>query len=173
MMTKAECRKYIKTLMGEHGQELPARSEKALAALRENEHFRSAKTVLLFHSLKDEVTTHDFLQEVAKTKRVLLPVVRGEELFMAEFLVDEHLQTGSFGIKEPQKSFYDGAVDVAVVPGVAFSAVGHRLGRGRGYYDRFLSQHVCYRIGLCFSFQCLAEIPYESHDVVMNEVICD
>ena len=173
MMTKAECRKYIKTLMGEHGQELPARSEKALAALRENEHFRSAKTVLLFHSLKDEVTTHDFLHEVAKTKRVFLPVVRGEELFMAEFVADEHLQTGSFGIKEPQKSFYDGAVDVAVVPGVAFSATGNRLGRGRGYYDRFLSQNHCYCIGLCFSFQCLVEIPYEPHDVVMNEVICD
>ena len=159
--------------MGEHRQELPYLSEKALAALRENEHFRSAKTVLLFHSLKDEVSTHDFLREVVKTKRVFLPVVRGEDMFVAEFVADEHLQTGSFGIKEPQKSFYDGAVDVAVVPGVAFSAVGHRLGRGRGYYDRFLSQHVCYRIGLCFSFQCLAEIPYESHDVVMNEVICD
>ena len=73
MMTKAECRKYIKTLMGEHGQELPARSEKALAALRENEHFRSAKTVLLFHSLKDEVATHDFLHEVAKPSVCFFP----------------------------------------------------------------------------------------------------
>ncbi len=172
-MTKAECRKYIKTLMEEHRNELPILSEKALYVLRENERFRSAKTVLLFHSLCDEVATHDFLREVAKTKRVFLPVVRGEELFMAEFLVDEHLQTGSFGIKEPQKSFYDGAVDVAVVPGVAFSADGHRLGRGRGYYDRFLSQNHCYCIGLCFSFQRLSEIPHEEHDVLMNEVISD
>ena len=173
MMTKAECRKYIKTLMGEHGQELPARSEKALAALRENEHFRSAKTVLLFHSLKDEVATHDFLHEVAKTKRVFLPVVRGEDMFMAEFVVDTPLKRRSLGVEEPQSPLYFGDVDVAVVPGVAFSATGHRLGRGRGYYDRFLSQHACYRIGLCFSFQRLAEIPYEQHDVVMNEVISD
>ena len=173
MMTKAECRKYIKTLFVEHKQELSARSEKALAALRENEYFRSAKTVLLFHSLKDEVATHDFLHEVAKTKRVFLPVVRGEELFMAEFVVDTPLKRRSLGVEEPQSPLYFGDVDVAVVPGVAFSATGNRLGRGRGYYDRFLSQHACYRIGLCFSFQRLAEIPYEPHDVVMNEVICD
>ena len=172
-MTKAECRKYIKTLFVEHKQELSARSEKALAALRENEHFRSAKTVLLFHSLKDEVSTHDFLREVIETKRVFLPVVSGEDMFMAEYEVDTPLKRRSLGVEEPQAPLYFGDVDVAVVPGVAFSAEGHRLGRGRGYYDRFLSQHACYRIGFCFSFQRLAEIPYEEHDVVMNEVISD
>jgi len=172
-MTKAECRKWIKTFFEERWQELPVLSEKALAVLRENEHFRSAKTVLLFHSLKDEVATHDFLREMIKTKRVFLPVVRGEDMFMAEFAVDTPLKRRSLGVEEPQSPLYFGDVDVAVVPGVAFSADGHRLGRGRGYYDRFLSQHSCYRIGLCFSFQRLAEIPCEPHDVVMNEVISD
>lgn len=171
-MNKAECRRHIKMLVEQHREELPVLSPKALEALRANEHFRSARRVLLFYSLKDEVLTHDFLREVAKTKRVFLPVVRGEELFMAEY-EEAQLRTGSFGIKEPLSSFYDGDVDVAVVPGVAFSADGHRLGRGRGYYDRFLSQHPCYRIGLCFSFQCLDTIPYEEHDVLMDEVITD
>ena len=159
--------------MGEHKQELSIRSEKALAVLRENKHFRSAKTVLLFHSLSDEVATHDFLREVMETKRVFLPVVSGEDMFMAEYEVDTPLKRRSLGVEEPQSPLYFGNVDVAVVPGVAFSADGHRLGRGRGYYDRFLSQHSCYRIGLCFSFQRLAEISCEQHDVVMNEVISD
>lgn len=159
--------------MGEHKQELSIRSEKALAVLRENKHFRSAKTVLLFHSLSDEVATHDFLREVMETKRVFLPVVSGEDMFMAEYEVDTPLKRRSLGVEEPQAPLYFGDVDVAVVPGVAFSAEGHRLGRGRGYYDRFLSQHACYRIGLCFSFQCLATIPHEEHDVMMHDVITD
>lgn len=171
-MTKAECRKHIKVLMGEHRQELPLLSEKALVALRANECFRLAKTVLLFHSLSDEVATHDFLHEVVKTKRVFLPVVRGEDMFVAEF-EEESLHAGAFGIKEPLGTFYNGDVDVAVVPGVAFSPDGHRLGRGCGYYDRYLSQHSCYKIGLCFSFQCLATIPHEEHDVMMHDVITD
>ena len=59
---------------------------------------------------------------------------------------------------------------VALVPGVAFDAAGHRLGRGRGYYDRFLAScpHI-YKIGVCFPFQRVALVPTDQHDVVMDE----
>ena len=64
------------------------------------------------------------------------------------------------------------SISVALVPGMAFDAAGHRLGRGRGYYDRFLSAHPpLYKIGVCFPFQRVAEVPSEEHDVAMNEVI--
>ncbi len=70
-------------------------------------------------------------------------------------------------------------IDVALVPGMAFDAAGHRLGRGKGYYDRFLSSHLSslnshpspLLIGVCFPFQRVAEVPSEEHDVLMDEVI--
>jgi 5-formyltetrahydrofolate cyclo-ligase len=54
---------------------------------------------------------------------------------------------------------------------MAIDAAGHRLVRRRGYYDRFLSGQTCYKIGVCFPFQRVAEVPADAHDVVMDEVI--
>ena len=55
---------------------------------------------------------------------------------------------------------------------MAFDHQGHRLGRGKGYYDRFLSQHPnIYKIGVCFDFQKRETIPAEDHDVRMEEII--
>ena len=62
-------------------------------------------------------------------------------------------------------------IDIVLVPGMAFDAAGHRLGRGRGYYDRFLIQTACRKIGVCFPFQRVAEVPTDDHDVMMDEVI--
>ena len=88
--------------------------------------------------------------------------------------LDRRVQTGSFGIQEPTGELftdYD-TIDVAIIPGMAFDAEGHRLGRGKGYYDRFLSRvpHL-YKIGLCFSWQLVDHVPYDEHDIKMDEVI--
>jgi 5-formyltetrahydrofolate cyclo-ligase len=65
-------------------------------------------------------------------------------------------------------------LDLIVVPGLAFTADGSRLGRGAGFYDKFLSEipGSTVKIGVCFEFQCLSEIPQESHDVKMDAVVC-
>jgi 5-formyltetrahydrofolate cyclo-ligase len=79
---------------------------------------------------------------------------------------------GDFHIPEPKNHPYTGDFDLIVVPGMAFDKAGHRLGRGKGYYDRFLSQYPqVYTIGLCFDFQLLPEVPSEPHDCLINEVI--
>ena len=65
-------------------------------------------------------------------------------------------------------------IDLAVIPGVAFDRHGVRLGRGKGYYDRLLPLMLnAYRIGICFPFQLLEQLPSEPHDVLMNEVVDD
>jgi 5-formyltetrahydrofolate cyclo-ligase len=84
------------------------------------------------------------------------------------------LQRGAFNIMEPTGALftdYD-AIEVAIVPGMAFDAEGHRLGRGKGYYDRFLAKipHA-YKIGLCFSWQLIDEVPHDTNDIMMDEVI--
>jgi 5-formyltetrahydrofolate cyclo-ligase len=60
------------------------------------------------------------------------------------------------------------------VPGIAFDAAGHRLGRGRGYYDRFLHSRdgsYCVKIGVCFDFQKVDEVPVDAHDIAMDKVV--
>ena len=86
----------------------------------------------------------------------------------------EDLAEGFYGIMEPMgKLFTDYAgIDVAIVPGMGFDKSGHRLGRGKGYYDRFLPKAVnAYKIGVCFGFQKLEDIPSDNYDVIMDEVI--
>ena len=66
---------------------------------------------------------------------------------------------------------YD-SIDVAIVPGMAFDQQGHRLGRGKGYYDRFLqSLPSVKKIGVCFDFQKVESVPAEAHDVVVDIVV--
>ena len=65
--------------------------------------------------------------------------------------------------------------DLVLVPGLAFSRAGHRLGRGGGFYDRLLSGRAkgSYKLGICFASQLLASIPTEAHDAVLDAVISD
>ena len=63
------------------------------------------------------------------------------------------------------------SIDLAVIPGMAFTLDGERLGRGKGYYDRLLAKMpMVYKLGLCFPFQILDAIPTDENDVLMDEV---
>ena len=148
----------------------------ALAALESRPQWQAARTVLLYHSLPDEVDTHDFIRRWSRSKRILLPVVRGTDLELRLYAGDSCLAQGAFHINEPTgEAFTDyTAIDLAVVPGVAFDRLGNRLGRGKGYYDRLLPRlpATCPKIGLCFPCQLLDRIPSEAHDVRMDAVVC-
>jgi 5,10-methenyltetrahydrofolate synthetase len=104
----------------------------------------------------------------------VLPKVTGDETMeLRRYSSQEDLAEGAFHIMEPVgDAFTDyDDIDVVLVPGMAFDAAGHRLGRGKGYYDRFLAAHPhLYKIGICFPFQRVAEVPTEDYDVCMNEV---
>ena len=98
----------------------------------------------------------------------------GEELELHRYQGEQELAMGtSFGIQEsigPLFTDYE-HIDLAIIPGMAFTPQGHRLGRGKGYYDRLLPHLHCPLIGLAFPFQILPSIPTESHDICMNEII--
>ena len=64
------------------------------------------------------------------------------------------------------------SIDFILVPGVAFSPNGYRLGRGKGYYDKFLSKYSnLFTVGVCFREQFYLDIPTEPHDIPMQRVI--
>ncbi len=178
MLEKAALRKHIKaSLAALTTDEKAALSFEVLQRLERTEQFRRARCVLLFHSLPDEVRTHEFVERWSGPKRILLPVVVGDTLKVAEYSGAESLAKGAFGIGEPTGELISDPadVDLVVVPGVAFDREGHRLGRGRGYYDRFLatpSLQGVYKIGVCFPCQMVESVPVSPLDVSMDEVVC-
>lgn len=194
-MTKQELRQEIRCRKAACSlEERAALSALVTARLLQHPHWTSAQTVLLYHSLPDEVNTHDLIRQAcAEGKRVLLPAVVGDDLELRElphplgasrrFTLEESsiinhqspsLREGAFHILEPTGPLFTdyAAIDLAVIPGVAFTPDGRRLGRGRGYYDRLLARFArAYTIGLAFPFQLLEDIPTEPHDIKLNEIL--
>ncbi len=172
-MTKKELRKRIREEKKRLGDDnLLQLSECVVNRLEQHPDFVQARIVLLYSSLPDEVDTLTLLAKYAGQKTILLPVVVGDNLQLRVYQ-PERMMEGAFGIMEPEgEAFNDyDAIQLAVIPGMAFDKQGHRLGRGRGFYDRLLPLITCKKIGLCFPFQFLETIPAETHDVLMDEVV--
>lgn len=130
----------------------------------------------MYYSLPDEVNTHHAVNQlIASGKTVLLPrVVDGENMEIRVHRNPDDLVPGHYGIMGPTGETYTRYedIDIAVVPGMAFDQYGHRLGRGKGYYDRFLpkASHA-YKIGVCFDFQKQETIPTDANDITMDCVL--
>lgn len=112
-------------------------------------------------------------------KRVLYPAVCGHHMVFRRVERIEELQEGAFGILEPCPTGVDHSADEAdliVVPGIVFDLSGHRLGYGKGFYDRFL-QHPgrsAHLVGLCHDFQLTdAALPVDDHDIPMEIIVSD
>lgn len=137
---------------------------------------KKAKTILMYYSLDDEVYTHDAVDQLLKQgKTVLLPVVTSAtDMEIRRYTGPQDLQEGFFNIKEPIGELFTDypSIDVAVIPGMSFDLQGNRLGRGKGYYDRFLPKIPnAYKIGICFPFQKFPAIPVDEHDIKMDLVL--
>lgn len=141
--------------------------------------FLQAGCIALYSPIQQEVDTELLFTTARSTgKRVLYPVVCGNNLQFREVSEADQRTAGAFGILEPCNVTEDHsltAVDLIVVPGVAFDLQGHRIGFGKGYYDRCLSQLPKHGtlVGLCHDFQLLDKIPAEGHDIRMQYVVTD
>lgn len=137
--------------------------------------FQVAKCVAVFCALPDEPPTTQILQQWSQSKRIVVPRVEGD--IMRFFDYDPQTQqSGAFGIEEPTGNARlcpPAEIDLIVVPGVAFTIDGKRLGRGRGYYDKYLAQpefHASH-IGVCYHHQLIDDLPTEPHDIFMEMVV--
>lgn len=173
MTSKNEIRSAIKALKKQHSkEELQAQSDIIMRKLEQHPDFIKAKKIMLYSSLPDEVQTQDFIEKWRNQKQIILPTVVGDDIIPVELTPDTGFAVGDFNILEPQNVAYTGDFDLIVVPGVAFDRQGNRLGRGKGYYDRFLCQHrATKKIGLCFDFQLVDNVPVEENDIPMDEII--
>lgn len=174
---KRALRKHIKEMKRQFSdKELESMSLHTVSRLLAHPAVVNAETILMYYSLADEVNTHEAVDALVRSgKTVLLPrVIDGENMEIRIYESRDDLAPGHYGIMEPTGKLYTcyENINVAVVPGMAFDAAGHRLGRGKGYYDRFLPKAThAYKIGVCFDFQKRAAIPADDFDVTMDCVI--
>lgn len=139
---------------------------------------RRAKTIMIYASFAREAATFPLIEALFKTgKTVSLPrCIPGNDLAAGVVSDLDQLVPGCFGILEPSAtvpSIEPEALDLIVVPGLAFDRYGHRLGRGAGYYDRFLSRTPArtFKLGLAYDFQILHLIPTAGHDIPMDGLL--
>lgn len=178
-MTKQEIRQTIRRLIKESTRdELLAASDSICSKIIDNRILtdRNVSIVLAYFSLNDEVRTEGLVERLHQAGRtVLLPVVTGDDMVLKKYDGHESLKPGPFGILEPAGEVFGtdrySEIDLAIIPGRAFTMDGKRLGRGKGYYDRLLPFIRCPKIGICFPFQIVDDIPCEPHDILMDEVI--
>ena len=177
-MDKKDLRNKIKNIKRQFTSEQLDKLSLAITSnLLDNPKVKSAKSIILYYSLPDEVNTHDLIDILLKmNKRVYLPKVIGEgSMEIRSYLGLDSLNRGAFHIMEPSGNILNdySNIDIIVVPGLAFDRLGNRLGRGKGFYDRFLAKvNDIYKIGLCFPFQIVDKIPTDAYDVKVNIVLC-
>lgn len=182
MDTKAQFRARIKAQLnalgaGEHDE----RSRAACERMRAHNTFKNARTLFAYASIRNEPATHTLLSSALNEgKRLALPRAdaAGTLSFHAVNDLVHDLAPGRFGILEPLPDCTEipaEEADLVLVPGVAFTERGERLGQGGGYYDRYLSQpslraRIC---AIAFDLQMLPELPVEPHDRCVSHIFTE
>lgn len=172
---KSTLRKEIRArLAGLQGLEKESRSALIADSVKSHLAVSGARVVALYAPLGDEPQLWPLVEELSVRMLVLLPKVEGDVMNFYPY-EPRCMATGAFGIMEPQgeEAVLPHEIDAVVVPGVAFTLSGARMGRGKGFYDRYLSQEEFrgLKIGVCYNEQIIGELPVEPHDVKMDCVV--
>jgi 5-formyltetrahydrofolate cyclo-ligase len=167
---KAELRRrmrMVRDLVDDH----TLRSVQLWALLADLPEYRAARTVMAFVGMKGEPDTDPLVARLAaEGRRLLLPRVEGDRIVAVD--ADGPMVTSRFGVREPQGPAVDESlIDLVVVPGLAFTPAGARLGYGGGFYDRFLPLVSAPHVGVCFAEQVLDDLPVEPHDIRVQHVV--
>ncbi len=194
--SKQKIRKTIKELLKDtldsNGTTLQKKlNENIEKILQTSKIFLDSNLLLAYYPMKHEASCLDILNVSLRIgKKIALPKITGDIIHF-HFSDLRNLKKNSYGIYEPTNEAIDfktlvqeQLMDIAIlVPALAFTKNGKRLGRGKGYYDKFLNSMLKLQekyptvnitfIGLCFSFQILDEIPTEEHDIKMNYILTE
>lgn len=172
---RARLRAELRTLAAEARA---SASAELCARVRASAAWQSARAVLLFFPVASEPDTAPLLTDaLAAGKLLALPRFNAAaNAYEAVRVIDpvRELATGPFQVREPVAACPTvplNRLDLALVPGLGFDARGHRLGRGKGHYDRLLAGFTGMKIGVAFDFQIVTEVPREAHDIALDAVV--
>ena len=180
-MTKAEIRqRCLEARRNLSPEEVAAKSQAIIEGLARLDAFREATTVLCYVSSKDnEVDTHALIESMlAEGRTVLVPIAEPDRTLTWSRLegLDE-VAPSCFGILEPRpecrRPTPPPSDALVIVPGIAFTPGGYRIGYGGGYYDRFLAHHKGPTIALAFDCQLIPAFPRSPHDRRVDAVVTE
>ena len=181
--SKQELRQKVLTLLRNQKEE--ARLKKSLSVQKKLfnlPEFKKSKIILFYLSFDGEVDTWEMIKQAKNLgKKIGLPKIikklRGIVPFIVDSL-DRGLEDGPYGIKEPVDQGTNRLaleeIDLVVIPGIAFGRSNQRLGRGGGYYDRFLKKLPAGipTIGLAYDFQLFDSLPHQTeYDMKLSRVL--
>lgn len=151
-------------------------SQSILQKVLHHPRYLNSQIIGIYVSINHEVDTFSLIQEALKTHIVCVPKVQGEnmEFYVIHSLDD--LKAGAFHILEPmtKEKISPSQIDLMIVPMLGFDITLHRVGYGRGYYDRYFSRGFKgYKLGLAFSFQQVDFITSDSYDIALDEVLTE
>lgn len=177
MYTKEELRKVIRGYRRSMSSEDAAlKSIAILNKLFESVHYKNAACVYCYIDCRNEVKTMPLVKKALKDgKRVAAPRIEGDGMEFYYIRGYADLKEGSFGIWEPFDCELAQETDaLMIMPGVAFDRENHRIGFGKGYYDKYLErENTHFKIALAYHFQIFEQIPYEPHDICPDLVLSD
>lgn len=157
--------------------QISSASERLGKLLLASELYKQAKTIYGYLPYNQEVRTVPMLQQaLLDGKRVAVPKVYGDEMrfiYLSDFSL---VSKGYAGIPEPiaDAPVADDPTALVLMPGLAFDPMGHRIGYGGGFYDRFLAKEPNHpTLALCYAFQMLPKLETESFDIPVDCVLWD
>lgn len=141
--------------------------------------YENAETLLLYYSSASEVSTVKiFCKALSDGKKTAFPLCTDNQGTMVFYYVsdEKELKKGMYGIMEPpcENEMFSGAENcICIVPGLSFDKNGYRIGYGKGYYDRFLSDFNGISVGLCYEAMVSEKVPTDKYDKKVNYLITD
>ncbi len=171
---------YLKLLKEQNKEERSRKSRLIAEQFWKLPAIQKARGILFYASMPGEVDTLAMIEKaIFSGKRVSLPIVEQIQRKLIPTLISsmEDVHESTYGIAEPHfdpdRAIALKDLDVVIVPGLAFDKQHHRLGRGKGYYDRFLSTlpETVTTVGLAFDFQLTESLPTEAHDMRLQQII--
>lgn len=177
METKKEIRKRIlKKRSSLSNLEQNEKSRKIAEKILRLKEFIRAENILLYMDFCNEVQTGLLIETcLLQGKKIGIPKIQGEIMEFYELHDIEDVEVGFFGIREPVSQIICQPEQAfVIVPGVAFTRQGGRIGYGKGYYDRYLHQHPQYvTCGIAYDCQVMEQLPAEEHDVPLDMLITE
>jgi 5-formyltetrahydrofolate cyclo-ligase len=178
-MTKADLRREMRRRLQSLGAERAEKSRAIVAAIAAHPAFVRSEQVALFAPLPGEPD----IEELWKSDPRIFhyPRVAGEQIEFVPVARRNDLVPSAWNarVREPAETvtgiIVPADIKLILVPGLAFTRDGQRLGRGGGFYDRFLAQLPAHavKLGVCFDLQMVAELPAELHDQRVDAVITE
>src|SRR5437016_4226101 len=143
--------------------------------LRKIDYFRAAETIGAYYSIGSEVQTQELLQSILNAgKNLALPKVVKNDLVFKKISSLLELEQGNFSVMEPKdRCEVVKNLDAVIVPAIALSKDGYRLGYGFGYYDRYLHGKKSTKIALSYAKQIVKSFPHDDHDIKMNFIVTE